>query len=216
MSADTQTAEIYDADYYLRGVETHKSNYQDYRWIPELTIPMAHVAKRVLGYRDGESVVDFGAARGFFVKALRKFGLDARGVDISHWAVENCDPAVKEFMSNDTILSPACCDHIWCKDVLEHIDLDDLCMTLPMLAASARKSLFFIVPLTESRGGEFLCPHDEQDPTHVNRFHLKEWLSIIQSHANDFIVYGSYRIPNMKLVSERFPFSTAFIHAKRY
>ena len=33
---------IYNGDYFERGAETGVSLYSNYRWLPELTIPMCH------------------------------------------------------------------------------------------------------------------------------------------------------------------------------
>ena len=41
--------EYFNEDYYERGAETGKSLYSHYRWMPELTIPMAHHLARYIG-----------------------------------------------------------------------------------------------------------------------------------------------------------------------
>lgn len=205
----------YDADYYLNGASTGRSNYTDYRWLPELTLPMARLVMMLMGIQKGDRLLDFGAARGYFVKAMRKHGVEAWGVDVSQWAVDNCDPAVKEYMSTKLTVRPRYFDYIWCKDVLEHIEVDELCMILSDLSDSVMRGMFFIVPLAESKGGKFICPHDEQDPTHVNRYTMEEWLTIISNHCPGFSVFASYHVPVLKKVSEMYPRSTAFIHAKR-
>lgn len=42
----------------------------------------------------GDRVLDVGAAKGFLVKELLDFGIDAYGIDISEYAVMNCHPDV--------------------------------------------------------------------------------------------------------------------------
>ncbi len=49
--------EFYDRDYYERGLASGKSNYDNYRWIPELTFPMAMTIIDVLGIRRGDRVL---------------------------------------------------------------------------------------------------------------------------------------------------------------
>lgn len=70
---------MYDREYFEYGVETGKSNYQNYRWIPELTIPMAMTIIDLLGIKPNESVLDYGCAKGYLVKALRMLHRNAWG-----------------------------------------------------------------------------------------------------------------------------------------
>ena len=51
---------IYDADYYERGIESGKSLYQNYRWMPEATMSMAMALIDYLVIRRGDSVLDLG------------------------------------------------------------------------------------------------------------------------------------------------------------
>ena len=39
-NGDAPNGSQYDEDYFLRGKQTGKSLYEDYRWLPELTRPM--------------------------------------------------------------------------------------------------------------------------------------------------------------------------------
>src|ERR1019366_3070489 len=71
----------YDADYYLRGKQTGVSLYEDYRWMPELTVPMVGAIRDHLFIEQGETVLDFGCARGYIVKAFREvFEIEAYGI----------------------------------------------------------------------------------------------------------------------------------------
>jgi len=203
-------------DYFLRGPETGLSNFKDYRWLPDLTLPMAAVVKRIMGIKDGDSLLDFGAGRGYFVKAMRMLSVKARGYDISEWAVQNCDETVKDVMTNELQVFPNSTDFLWSKDVLEHIESDELSRVLPSLLASVRKKALFIVPLAESDGGKYLNPLDEKDATHVQRRTLLSWINLIQSAAPEMIISGSYRMPTLKASSEHYPHSTGFIQATRY
>ena len=64
----------------------------DGRWIP--------VAKRFVatwGLKPGDKVLDIGCAKGFLVKDLLAVcpGLEVYGIDISKYAIENCEPEAK-------------------------------------------------------------------------------------------------------------------------
>ncbi len=45
-----------------------------------------------------ERTLDVGCALGFVVTALREVGLDAHGCDLSQWAVEHAEPAVRPYL----------------------------------------------------------------------------------------------------------------------
>lgn len=205
----------FDENYYIRGAEKGVSNYTNYRWMPEATIPMAMMAKKVVGIDNGDTLLDFGAARGYFVKAMRSIGVTAYGFDISKWAVENAHPDVKDYITDNTSHLLDVYDHVWSKDVLEHIPTEDLLPIIHDLFKRARKSVFIIVPLTEEFGGRYISPNDEKDITHVQRLPMREWLQRIQSVAPpNWSVWGSYKIPVLKQASELYPNSTGFISCK--
>ena len=42
----------YSEDYYERGIELGISGYSNYRWIPELTIPMCYEMINILNIKD--------------------------------------------------------------------------------------------------------------------------------------------------------------------
>jgi predicted TPR repeat methyltransferase len=59
--------------------------------MPATTIAMAKVLVAHLGLSVGAKVLDYGCAKGYVVKALRKLEIDACGVDVSAYAVGKCD-----------------------------------------------------------------------------------------------------------------------------
>lgn len=61
----------------------------DGRWVP--------VAKDIIKYynlKPGDKVLDVGAAKGFLVKDLLSCGIDAYGLDVSKYALQNSEPEV--------------------------------------------------------------------------------------------------------------------------
>jgi SAM-dependent methyltransferase len=177
-------SEVYTEDYYMRGPDTGLSNYRDYQWMPDLTLPMADQARWLLGIRSSDVLYDFGAAKGFFVKALRQRGVQAYGYDVSSYAIANCDPAVKEYVSNTLELPEKGWDIIWSKDVFEHLPVGELKVLVPALLKATRRLHFIVVPLAVEVGGAYGCPVDELDSTHVIRWDLPEWLSFLQGFSH--------------------------------
>ena len=46
------------------------------------------------GLKPGDKVLDVGCAKGFLVKDLLELGIDTYGIDVSHYALMNCEPEV--------------------------------------------------------------------------------------------------------------------------
>ena len=121
-------AEIFDEDYFERGPETGKSIYQHYHWLPKMTFGMARAFINEMKPQKHETIIDYGCAKGFFVKALRRLGYQAYGVDISKYAIEHADPEVKKYV----FIKPKGHYHLgFTKDVLEHSFSDEGFLTNP-------------------------------------------------------------------------------------
>lgn len=204
--------ETFDEDYFMRGPETGKSNYYRYSWLPELTIPMAIHLTNVLGAKYGDTLLDFGCARGFVVKALRILNVKAFGCDISEWAVRNCDPDVRDFVGHGY---EGEYDFLFCKDVLEHIPGDELNVIIPKLLEATKKKALFIVPLARSDGGSYVYPNDERDGTHIHRLTLDSWHDLIRRHAEGFKVYTSPDLDGLKPPVRKHPGCAGFIFCVR-
>jgi hypothetical protein len=209
-------SEKFSEDYYLRGPQTGLSNYENYRWLPEPTILCARRMMNHLGAHPGDSVLDWGCARGYYVKALRILGYDATGYDLSRWAVENCDPDVAGLVSNKQTGKAQ--DWVVCKDVLEHVPLGQIGDSILRLLMHAKKGVLIVVPL--AKDGVYINPADRQDSTHVLAWTMDEWLNRIQTVIDDIkypmTVSGGYKLPGVKQAADPFPMSTAFITIRRY
>lgn len=212
---DSKGGDYYDESYFISGVESGKSSYSSYTWLPDTSLPQADFARRHLNIHDGESLLDFGCARGYFVKALRMRGVDARGYDHAEWPVQNCDEYVKRYISNTLDTTPLSVDHVWAKDVFEHLTVCQIQEVFPLLCGAARKSVLVIVPLTSYFGGEYKRAEDEADPSHVIRFTLDDWIRLLGGLAPEFTTYGSYHLQGLKPASSQVPFSCGFILLRR-
>lgn len=205
----------YDADYFLRGKETGKSLYENYRWMPELTIPMAQTIVDYCGIEKGSRILDFGCARGYLVKALRGLGYDAYGHDISKWAIENCDGEVKRYVGHEALRNSYCeiekFDWIIAKDVLEHVSYVHL--TINDFMASAQKGIFVVVPLSKFNQGRYVVEEYEKDVTHTQRWPLGTWVNMFLEVG--WKVEASYRIPGIKDNYAKYERGNGFIVARR-
>lgn len=203
-------------DYYMRGPQTGLSNYVNYSWVPELTRPFAAHLKAHWGCKPGETFLDFGCARGYVVRAMRELGLAGFGVDISDWAVENCDPVVSPFIRK--IPQYPHFDYILAKDVLEHVPSAELATTIGELVGMTREALMIIVPLVRKPGDDYIRLEDRSDSTHVTRWTLEQWMLAVCTHAFGCgkIVRGSWSIPGLKPAAEQVFRSCGFIEVTAY
>lgn len=210
---DSARDNYFDEDYYLRGPSTGKSNYEDYKWLPEKTMPLVQAIQKYLRMASNSTVLDFGCSRGYVVKALRLIGMDAYGVDISKWAIENCDPDVKGFVSTD--FNSLLYDYVVTKDTLEHIPYTELPKTVNFLLSKTVDSLFIVVPLTWKDGGDYIYKGDNSDPSHQIRWCLITWLEFLQDINQSFVINGSLFIPGIKPYAIPPYGSCGFITCKR-
>ena len=157
----------YDADYYERGIETGKSCYQSYRWMPEATLAMAMTIIDTIGIEKHHTILDYGCAKGYLVKALRILHRQAWGVDISEYAISKADKETNGYCTTIENYSngagfPNYFDYCIAKDVFEHIREKELKDVLQQIKASR---MFVIVPLGD--GHRYVAPSNDLDPSHV-------------------------------------------------
>jgi len=160
---------MYDEAYFEYGIETGVSLYQNYRWMPELTIPMVMTMIDFLGIHRYQTVLDFGCAKGFVVKAFRLLGRSAFGVDSSEYAISRVDPDVQRYCllkkgptyANRKLGFPRSFDYCIAKDVFEHLIESELSDELYVVPSDR---LFAVIPLGEE--GKYRAPANDLDVTH--------------------------------------------------
>lgn len=215
----TDPASQFDEDYFLRGEATGRSNFTDFRWLADKTIPACLRLVERLGMRKTDTVLDYGCARGYMVKAFRWIGIEAYGYDISQWAIEHCDPDVKAVVTNELPLPFV--DWIIAKDVCEHIPEPELAETVRTFLQKARKGILIVVPLAATTGGLYVSQRDNADVTHVIRWTLCDWLKFLQRSVDDsgqpFTVNGAYKQPGLKEdITSTTPSACGFLTLRRY
>lgn len=188
---------VYDEEYFETGVQSGKSGYQDYRWMPERTIKFAHKIAKELGLREEDDILDYGCAKGFLVKAFRILDIPAYGCDISKYALSHADPEVAEhlkLMNDGKIPFDISFRQIIAKDVFEHLSESQLEQTLQECKRVSDR-LFVIVPLGD--GKKFIIPSYENDVTHVQRQPWGWWEQKFQEKGW-LMDRFSYIVPGMK------------------
>lgn len=208
-------SEKYDEDYFLRGKETGKSLYENYRWMPELTIPMCKRIVEHCGINKKDTILDFGCARGYVVKALRGLEYNAYGYDVSRWAVVNADPEIHHYVTCSSMVtfgpSRGGYDWIIAKDVLEHVEYVN--GVISQLLVAARKGVFAVVPLSDHDLGRYVVEDYEKDVTHCQRWSLTSWVRMFLRPG--WSVEASYRVPGVKDNYKQYLTGNGFITARR-
>ena len=129
--------------------------------------------------------------KGFLVNALRIIGCDAYGEDISEYAVENCHPNVRDYVSlpNDNVY-----DLLICKDVLEHIPEENIPDVLQQFKKKSSQ-FFFVIPLGDN--DRFRIREYEVDITHVTKKDEEWWINMFESQGMKLVKF-SYSFGSIK------------------
>lgn len=207
-ASQSNTASSYDEDYFENGIASGKSLYENYQWLPELTIPMCVSLRDNLPITEGQTVLDYGCAKGYMVKGLRLLGIDAEGYDISTYAINEAPPEVREYLHHNTPYEHY--DWVIAKDVLEHLSYEDLAYELAEMRCS---NIFVAVPL--GNNGKYEVPAYELDTTHVIRQDLDWWAGQLRK-AGFTVTYERYEFPGMKEKwREHYPTGNGFLGGVR-
>lgn len=168
--------EKYDETYFERGIQSGVSGYDNYRWMPELTIRMAHHVAGFLNLSEKTTLLDYGCAKGYLVKAFRILDIPAFGCDVSRYAIAQCPPDVRGFcrlVTGNTIPFDDVFDTILAKDVLEHLTEPEIDSFLQAASTRCRR-LFHVTPLGD--GSRYVIPQYEADVTHIQRQSAAWWV----------------------------------------
>lgn len=176
------SSNFYDSSYFNRGIETKKSCYTNYKWLPELTIPMAYKIIKYLGLKENSKILDFGCSKGYLVKAFRQLDINAYGVDISNYAIKNCDPEVKDFcklITNKNFFPfKTKFNYVITKDVLEHLTETQIKFFLKKYRQKTN-FMFHAIPLGDN--GIFRIKEYHLDKSHLQMNNENWWYEIFKS-----------------------------------
>jgi len=183
--------DLFNEDYFEKGIQKRISLYENYKWMPKRSLNEAKAIIENFNLQKDKSIIDFGCAKGFLVKAFKILGYDAYGTDISKYALNNCETEVKDrlfLLGNENRKF----DFGYCKDTLEHSK--DINETLRHLKRLSNEWLV-IVPLAENN--KYRINEYELDATHIIRKDEEEWLKDFQ--RNGFkIIYTKYHLKGLK------------------
>jgi SAM-dependent methyltransferase len=181
------TTEDYSESYYRSGLGPPYEQSE-----PHWARFFGAVAAQLLQHVQISTALDVGCAKGFFVEALLRRGVDAYGVDISEYAIAAASDVVRERVSVHDLTAPLAgkWDLISCIEVIEHMDPVDAQKAIDHITAATD-----LVLLSST-------PHDFAEPTHVNVHRPQDW-------AEWFAARGFFRRLNTDL-SGLSPWATLF------
>jgi len=148
----TQPAPTFDADYYAHGCG--RPYVRDDVWLAFF----GRVADRIVADIGPRTSMDVGCAMGFLVEALRERGVDACGIDLSEYAIQQAHADVAPFVAVASAADPlpGRYDVVTCIEVLEHMPPDAADRAIHAMTVAADDILFSS------------SPSDHVEPTHVN------------------------------------------------
>ena len=159
-------------DYFENGIGTRTSLYTDFKWIPQISFPIANELKSLY---PNKSILDYGCAKGFIVYALWLLGVNVYGYDTSEYAIKHCKKEVRSYLFENKMVKNI--DVVFAKDVFEHLTEEELLLELQWLAKICKQA-FFIVPFGDD--GEYRIQEYAFDVTHILTKNEEWWISIFR------------------------------------
>jgi SAM-dependent methyltransferase len=176
-----ENAEVYDRYYYQHGCGLPYERSE--HWLNFFGQLADHIIERI----NPKSVLDVGCAMGFLVESLRDRGVEAYGVDISEYAIENVRQDIKPYCKIQSIFTPTEREYdlIVCIEVLEHLPASEARQAIANLCRNAHKVLFSSTPL------------DYREATHLNVQPPEYWseLFALESFIRDIDFDASFIQP---------------------
>ena len=161
-------ADFYDQAYFVGRV---KSNYPDYHQLIHSDVVKAR-AHFIKDFFRPTRTLEIGCAMGFEVNYLRKYGVEAYGVEVSQYAVDNSPERIRPFLYCGDVMELTkkwpknYFDVVYSYDVLEHIDSRDVPLLMEELQRIGRFNYHRVA--TEYHA-------EDRDQSHINLRDIEEW-----------------------------------------
>jgi len=164
------TPSLYDEYYYTHNCGSPYKRHEGWLYFFD------QIAKRIIEQSEPKTVLDAGCAWGFLVEGFRNRGVDAFGVDISEYAIQNVHPDIKSYCRVGSIVEPFPNRYnlITCIEVLEHLPQPEAEKAIENLCAHTDEIIFSSTPF------------DYKEVTHFNVHDPEYW-------AEQFARHGFYR-----------------------
>ena len=157
----------YDGSYY------QNYNGRAYGRTPEWLDFFEKISEKIIKSLNPKTVLDIGCAYGLLVETLRHKGVEAYGVDVSDYAIQQARPDLKDFLTVASILKPLKnrYDLIVSIEVIEHIEEKHCDQAIKNMCEASDQILLATTP------------DDFDDPTHFNVRPPIYWVQKFHEHG---------------------------------
>ncbi len=144
-----------------------------------------------------KNCLDVGCGTGTLVKALRQFGIDAYGVEISPEALDLADPSIKTFIRSGDIthlpFEDNSFDLVLTFDVLEHMERSRIQKAIKETIRVSRK---YILHKIYTRENLWIRLFHSKDFSHISVFNRAFWRRLFTDHTEAALQRNSiFRLP---------------------
>ena len=161
-------SKAYDAYYYAHGCGEQPYERNEH-WLSFF----ASIADQIVTQVQPHSILDAGCAMGFLVEALRSRGVDAFGVDVSEYAIQQVHQDVRPYcwVGQVTEALPRRYDLIVCIETLEHMTAAEATSAIANFCQHTNDILFSS------------SPFDYKEATHLNVQPPEYWAELFARHG---------------------------------
>ncbi|MBP9816035.1 UMP kinase [Candidatus Woesebacteria bacterium] len=181
---------FYDKDYFESQRKERWAALSE-SFISRFIVDLAHFyrALSIKLFINPKTCLDLGCGDGGLVHHLRRFGIQAFGIDISEYAISSANKEIQPFLSRGDIkklpFEDGAFDLVVSFDVLEHIQRAEIKNVAMESARVAKKFVLHKIYTTENLWIEFTQP---KDFSHISVQSQAFWLNIFRSLDNVSIV----------------------------
>lgn len=173
--------QLFDDYYFAHGCNTPYR--RDEGWLAQF----GRIADAIVREIEPQTVLDVGCAIGLLVETLRQRGVEAYGVDVSEYAIEQVHPAVREYCRVGGATEPfgRHYDLVTCIEVLEHMAPEQAQPAIANICAHTDRVLFSS------------SPFDYAEVTHFNVQPPEYWAQLFaqQSFFRDVDLDAGFLTP---------------------
>lgn len=173
-------ASFYDEEYFTKGTKSgYGGQFSPYNENLYHNV-MKPLAKKLTASYHPKNALDLGCARGYLVRALVEEGVDTQGIDVSTWAIQNCDPSVKDRVHVGTMVNLSQFQDnqfqlVTALDAFEHVEKSECLQAIAEACRVSDQHIMIRVPI-----------HDNgKDPSHVNIQSIQWWIQQFKLHNFD-------------------------------